>query len=111
MGKKHKNFVVFLDVDGVLNTRTTVQQTPKGYQGIDDARVEAVVDVNPVMVANHTGALLRATIDGAGISTQPSRSGGGSAQYTDSRIGFRTASSSDTESVKVVVDMSLISPT
>ena len=39
---------------------------------IDDARVEAVVDVNPVMVANHTGALLRATIDGAGISTQPS---------------------------------------
>ncbi len=29
MGKKHKNFVVFLDVDGVLNTRTTVQQTPK----------------------------------------------------------------------------------
>ena len=42
MGKKHKNFVVFLDVDGVLNTRTTVQQTPKGYQGIDDARVEVL---------------------------------------------------------------------
>ena len=42
MGKKHKNFVIFLDVDGVLNTRTTVQQTPKGYQGIDDARVEVL---------------------------------------------------------------------
>ena len=42
MGKKHKNFVVFLDVDGVLNTRTTVRQTPKGYQGIDDARVEVL---------------------------------------------------------------------
>ena len=37
-----RNFVVFLDVDGVLNTRTTVQQTPKGYQGIDDARVEVL---------------------------------------------------------------------
>lgn len=36
---QHKNFVVFLDVDGVLNTRTTVQSTPKGYTGIDDARV------------------------------------------------------------------------
>lgn len=34
------NFVVFLDVDGVLNTRTTVKRTPYGYTGIDDARVE-----------------------------------------------------------------------
>ena len=42
MSKKHKRFVVFLDVDGVLNTRTIVQQTPKGYQGIDDARVEVL---------------------------------------------------------------------
>lgn len=33
-------FAVFLDVDGVLNTRTTVKQTPYGYTGIDDARVE-----------------------------------------------------------------------
>lgn len=36
---RHKNFVVFLDVDGVLNTRTTVQRTPRGFTGIDDARV------------------------------------------------------------------------
>lgn len=38
-----RNFVVFLDVDGVLNTRTTVQQTPKGYQGyviLDDCRFD-----------------------------------------------------------------------
>ena len=33
-------FAVFLDVDGVLNTSTTVKQTPFGYTGIDDARVE-----------------------------------------------------------------------
>lgn len=33
-------FVVFLDVDGVLNTRTTVERTPQYYTGIDDARVE-----------------------------------------------------------------------
>ena len=33
-------FAVFLDVDGVLNTSTTVKQTPYGYTGIDDARVE-----------------------------------------------------------------------
>ena len=31
-------FVVFLDVDGVLNTRTTVKRTPSDYTGIDDAR-------------------------------------------------------------------------
>ena len=30
---KNKSFVVFLDVDGVLNSRTTVQRTPDGYQG------------------------------------------------------------------------------
>lgn len=39
MGKKNNCFVVFLDVDGVLNTRTTCQRTPDGYTGIDDARV------------------------------------------------------------------------
>ena len=33
------SFAVFLDIDGVLNTRTTVQRTPDGYTGIDDARV------------------------------------------------------------------------
>ena len=39
MELKHKSFVVFLDIDGVLNTRTTVKSTPKGRVGIDDARV------------------------------------------------------------------------
>lgn len=39
---QHKKFVVFLDVDGVLNTRTTVQRTPEGYTGIDDARVKVL---------------------------------------------------------------------
>jgi hypothetical protein len=38
----HKNFVVFLDVDGVLNSVTTVQRTPNGHVGIDDARVEVL---------------------------------------------------------------------
>ena len=33
-------FAVFLDVDGVLNTRTTVEQSMDGHIGIDDARVE-----------------------------------------------------------------------
>ena len=42
---KNKEFVVFLDVDGVLNSRTTVQRTPEGYQGIDDARVELLSNV------------------------------------------------------------------
>lgn len=42
---KNKSFVVFLDVDGVLNSRTTVQRTPEGYQGIDDARVELLSNV------------------------------------------------------------------
>lgn len=45
MSKKHNNFVVFLDVDGVLNTKTTVQCTPDGYTGIDDARVEVLANV------------------------------------------------------------------
>lgn len=42
MCKRHKRFVIFLDVDGVLNTITTVQKTPDGYTGIDDARVEVL---------------------------------------------------------------------
>jgi len=33
-------FAVFLDVDGVLNTRTTVEQSTDGHTGIDDSRVE-----------------------------------------------------------------------
>ena len=34
MCKRHKRFVIFLDVDGVLNTTTTVQKTPDGYTGL-----------------------------------------------------------------------------
>ncbi len=33
-------FAVFLDVDGVLNTKTTVERSPEEYTGIDDARVD-----------------------------------------------------------------------
>lgn len=43
--EKRNKFVVFLDIDGVLNTRTTVQRTPDGYTGIDDARVELLANV------------------------------------------------------------------
>lgn len=39
MKEKHNNFVVFLDIDDVLNTRITVEYTPKGCAGVDDARV------------------------------------------------------------------------
>lgn len=39
MKRMHTKFVIFLDIDGVLNTRTTVQRTPNYYTGIDDARV------------------------------------------------------------------------
>ena len=35
-------FAVFLDIDGVLNTKTTVERTPDGYTGIDDARVDMI---------------------------------------------------------------------
>ena len=38
--KQQPVLTVFLDVDGVLNTRTTCQRTPDGYTGVDDARVE-----------------------------------------------------------------------
>lgn len=43
--KKHRRFVVFLDIDGVLNSPTTVKITPDGYRGIDDARVEVLANV------------------------------------------------------------------
>ncbi|MDL5037003.1 LysR family transcriptional regulator [Comamonas resistens] len=39
---------------------------------IDNTRPEEEVLVTPLLVANHTGTLLRATLDGAGISAQPS---------------------------------------
>ncbi|CAB5683750.1 D-malate degradation protein R [Delftia tsuruhatensis] len=38
---------------------------------LDGHAGEVEVAVQPVLVANHTGTLLRATLDGAGISTQP----------------------------------------
>ena len=44
MKNKRNSFVVFLDIDGVLNTRTTVQRTSKGYIGIDDARVTVLAN-------------------------------------------------------------------
>lgn len=34
------SFVVFLDIDGVLNTRTTCERTPSNYHGVDDSRAE-----------------------------------------------------------------------
>lgn len=37
-------FAVFLDVDGVLNSRTTCQHTPDGYTGIDNLRVEILAN-------------------------------------------------------------------
>lgn len=43
--KKHNKFVVFLDVDGVLNSRTTVKKSPDGYKGIDSARVLLLANV------------------------------------------------------------------
>ena len=39
-GGNNMKFIIFLDVDGVLNTRTTVQRSPDGYKGIDVARVD-----------------------------------------------------------------------
>lgn len=41
----HNTFVIFLDVDGVLNTMTTVKKAPSGYIGIDDSRVELLEQV------------------------------------------------------------------
>ena len=38
---------------------------------IDNIQDQVPVSVKPILVANHTGTLLRATLDGAGISTQP----------------------------------------
>lgn len=32
-------FAIFLDVDGVLNTRKTVISSPDGHIGVDDTRI------------------------------------------------------------------------
>jgi hypothetical protein len=37
-------FAVFLDVDGVLNSKSTCQRTPDGYTGIDELRVEILAN-------------------------------------------------------------------
>lgn len=42
---KKMSFIVFLDVDGVLNTVKTCVHTPQGYTGIDDARVALLAKV------------------------------------------------------------------
>lgn len=40
------SFVVFLDVDGVLNTRTTCERAPsEQYTGIDDSRIRILAGV------------------------------------------------------------------
>ena len=36
------SFAVFLDIDGVLNSRTTCERTPDYHVGIDDLRVEVL---------------------------------------------------------------------
>ena len=41
----YMKFAVFLDIDGVLNTRTTCERTPDGYKGIDDARIDILAKV------------------------------------------------------------------
>lgn len=36
------SFAVFLDIDGVMNSRTTCERTPDYHVGIDDLRVEVL---------------------------------------------------------------------
>ena len=38
------SFAVFLDIDGVLNSRTTCEKTPDYHVGIDDLRVEVLAE-------------------------------------------------------------------
>ena len=52
-------FAVFLDIDGVLNTRSTVQSSPEGHTGIDDARVEILSNA----IAKYGGAKIIITSD------------------------------------------------
>ncbi|MBS7340156.1 MAG: hypothetical protein KIH00_07920 [Lachnospiraceae bacterium] len=44
------SFVVFLDVDGVLNTRTTCERAPSEmYKGIDEARIKILANARYLM--------------------------------------------------------------
>lgn len=39
------SFAIFLDVDGVLNTRKTVISSPDGHIGVDDTRIRILAEV------------------------------------------------------------------
>lgn len=39
------SFTIFLDVDGVLNTRKTVISSPDGHIGVDDTRIRVLARV------------------------------------------------------------------
>jgi DNA-binding transcriptional LysR family regulator len=51
----------------------TQDSSPRQWRLInpDDRDREALVEVEPALLANHTDSLLRAAVDGAGISSQP----------------------------------------
>lgn len=60
MNKKTKNsIVVFLDVDGVLNTEKTCVLTPNGYIGVDEARI--VLLSNSIKAIAADGVILTTT--------------------------------------------------
>ncbi len=44
------SFAVFLDIDGVLNSRTTCERTPDYHIGIDDLRVAVLAGAIKSMV-------------------------------------------------------------
>lgn len=43
------SFAVFLDIDGVLNSRTTCERTPDYHIGIDDLRVAVLAGKKMIM--------------------------------------------------------------
>lgn len=48
------SFAIFIDVDGVLNTRRTVKISPDGHIGVDDARIKLLAEV----IKNTAGEIL-----------------------------------------------------
>ncbi len=55
-----KSFVIFLDVDGVLNTRRTCVHAPSGvYVGVDEARI--VILSNSMKQTGADGVVLTTT--------------------------------------------------